>query len=46
MCKWVLLENYIICDDSVGCVFCDVLVECVLVGVFVVVVCDWVGCFG
>src|SRR5512139_2896618 len=42
----VLLENYIIRDDSVGRAFRDALVERALAGVFVAVVCDWVGCLG
>lgn len=44
--KRVLLENYIIRDDSVGRAFRDALVERALAGVFVAVVCDWVGCLG
>ncbi|HET6431039.1 phospholipase D-like domain-containing protein [Dyella sp.] len=42
----VLLENYIIRDDSVGRAFRDALVERALAGVFVAVICDWVGCLG
>lgn len=40
----VLLENYIIRDDSVGRAFRDALVERALAGVFVAVACDWIGC--
>ena len=42
----ILLENYIIRDDSVGRAFRDALVERALAGVFVAVACDWVGCLG
>lgn len=42
----VLLENYIIRDDAVGCEFRDALVERARAGVFVAVVVDWIGCLG
>lgn len=42
----VLLENYIIRDDEVGRAFRDALVERARNGVFVAVVCDWLGCLG
>ena len=42
----VLLENYIIRDDAVGREFRDALVERARAGVFVAVVCDWLGCLG
>ena len=40
----VLLENYIIRDDTVGRAFRDALVERALSGVFVAVLYDWMGC--
>jgi cardiolipin synthase len=42
----VLLENYIIRDDEVGCAFRDALVERARAGVMVAVVVDWLGCLG
>lgn len=42
----VLLENYMIRDDEVGCEFRDVLVECAKAGILVAVVVDWLGCLG
>jgi cardiolipin synthase len=42
----VLLENYIIRDDEVGCEFRDALVERAKAGVTVAVVVDWLGCLG
>jgi cardiolipin synthase len=42
----VLLENYIIRDDEVGCEFRDALVERARAGVMVAVVVDWLGCLG
>ncbi len=42
----VLLENYIIRDDEVGCEFRDALVERARAGVMVAVVVDWFGCLG
>ena len=42
----VLLENYIIRDDTVGREFRDALVERAQAGVLVVVVVDWLGCLG
>src|SRR3984893_6410365 len=42
----VLLENYIIRDDEIGCAFRDALVERAQAGVMVAVVADWLGCLG
>jgi cardiolipin synthase len=42
----VLLENYMIRDDEVGCEFRDALVERARAGVLVAVVVDWLGCLG
>lgn len=42
----VLLENYIIRDDEVGCEFRDALVERAKAGIMVAVVVDWLGCLG
>ena len=42
----VLLENYMIRDDEVGCEFRDALVERAKAGVRVAVVVDWLGCLG
>jgi cardiolipin synthase A/B len=42
----VFLENYIIRDDAVGRAFRDALIERAQAGVFVAVVCDWMGCLG
>ena len=42
----VLLENYIIRDDEVGCEFRDALVERAKAGILVAVVVDWLGCLG
>lgn len=42
----VLLENYIVRNDEVGREFRDALVERARAGVFVAVVCDWLGCLG
>jgi cardiolipin synthase len=42
----VLLENYIIRNDAIGCAFRDALVERAQAGVFVAVVADWAGCLG
>ena len=42
----VLLENYFIRDDEVGCAFRDALVERAQAGVPVAVVVDWFGCLG
>jgi cardiolipin synthase len=42
----VLLENYIIRDDEIGCEFRDALVERARAGVMVAVVVDWLGCLG
>jgi cardiolipin synthase len=42
----VLLENYIVRDDEIGRAFRDALVERARSGVFVAVICDWVGCLG
>src|SRR3974390_860845 len=42
----VLLENYIIPNDDVGCDFRDALVERARAGVLVAVVVDWLGCLG
>ena len=42
----VLLENYIIRDDEVGCAFRDALTERAQAGIFVHVVGDWMGCLG
>lgn len=44
--KRIFLENYIIRDDEVGRAFRDALVERASAGVFVAVICDWVGCLG
>ncbi len=43
---YVLLENYIIRDDAVGLAFRDALIERARAGVFVAVICDWMGCLG
>ncbi len=40
----VLLENYMIRDDEVGCEFRDALVERARAGLIVAVVVDWLGC--
>jgi cardiolipin synthase len=42
----VLLENYIVRDDTVGRAFRDALAERARAGVFVAVVVDWMGCLG
>ncbi|MGA8707043.1 MAG: phospholipase D-like domain-containing protein [Steroidobacteraceae bacterium] len=42
----VLLENYIVRDDSVGRAFRDALVERAQAGILVAVVVDWLGCLG
>jgi cardiolipin synthase A/B len=42
----ILLENYIIRDDEVGCEFRDALVERARAGVRVAVIVDWLGCLG
>src|SRR5450631_1781825 len=42
----VLLENYIVRDDEVGCEFRDALVERAKAGILVAVVVDWLGCLG
>src|SRR5450631_1971380 len=42
----VLLENYMIRDDEVGCEFRDALVERARAGILVAVVVDWLGCLG
>jgi cardiolipin synthase len=42
----VLLENYMIRDDEIGCEFRDALVERARAGVLVAVVVDWLGCLG
>lgn len=42
----ILLENYIVRDDSVGRRFRDALVERASAGVTVAVVVDWMGCLG
>jgi cardiolipin synthase len=42
----ILLENYIIRDDRVGCAFRDALIERARAGVEVCVVYDWLGCLG
>jgi cardiolipin synthase len=42
----VLLENYLISDDDVGRRFRDALIDCAQRGVFVGVICDWLGCLG
>jgi cardiolipin synthase len=42
----VLLENYIIRDDEIGCEFRDALVERAKAGLIVAVVVDWLGCLG
>ncbi len=42
----VLLENYIVRNDEVGCRFRDALVERAQAGVMVAVVADWAGCLG
>ena len=42
----VLLENYIVRDDEVGCAFRDALVDRARAGVLVAVVIDWFGCIG
>jgi cardiolipin synthase A/B len=42
----ILLENYLIRADEVGCTFRDALVERAQAGVLVAVVVDWLGCFG
>ncbi|MEO7068208.1 MAG: phospholipase D-like domain-containing protein [Rhodanobacter sp.] len=42
----VLLENYIVRNDSVGRAFRDALTERARAGVFVAVVVDWIGCLG
>ena len=40
----VLLENYIIRDDEVGCEFRDALVDRARAGLVVAVIVDWLGC--
>jgi cardiolipin synthase len=42
----VLLENYMVRDDEVGCEFRDALVERAKAGILVAVVIDWLGCLG
>ncbi len=42
----ILLENYIIADDTVGCEFLTALVERAAAGVRVRVTRDWLGCLG
>lgn len=42
----VLLENYIVRDDSIGRAFRDALAERAGAGVKVAVVTDWLGCLG
>jgi cardiolipin synthase len=42
----ILLENYIIRDDEIGRAFRDALVDRAKAGVFVAVICDWIGCLG
>ena len=42
----ILLENYIVRDDSVGREFLGALVERARAGVSVHVICDWLGCLG
>jgi cardiolipin synthase A/B len=42
----VLLENYIVRNDRIGCLFRDALVERAQAGVMVCVVADWAGCLG
>jgi len=42
----VLLENYIFRDDDIGRLFRDALTERAGAGVMVLVVADWLGCFG
>ncbi len=42
----VLLENYIIRDDTIGREFRDALAERAQAGVLVAVVTDWAGCLG
>jgi cardiolipin synthase A/B len=42
----VLLENYIVRDDEVGCEFRTALVERARAGVLVAVIVDWLGCLG
>ena len=40
----VLLENYMVTNDEVGRRFRDALIDCAQRGVFVGVICDWLGC--
>jgi cardiolipin synthase len=42
----ILLENYIVRDDEVGCEFRAALVERAKAGILVAVIVDWVGCLG
>jgi cardiolipin synthase len=42
----ILLENYIVADDSVGREFLDALTERAHAGVWVRVIHDWLGCLG
>jgi cardiolipin synthase len=42
----ILLENYIVRDDEVGCEFRAALVERAKAGLLVAVIVDWVGCLG
>jgi len=42
----VLLENYIVRDDEVGCEFRAALVERAKAGILVAVIVDWLGCLG
>ncbi|GAB2582321.1 cardiolipin synthase B [Dyella jejuensis] len=42
----VLLENYIVRDDDIGCAFRDALAERARDGVYVAVIVDWMGCLG